>query len=682
MSVELPQSEQRLSTDHAWNEVERFVERLAELGRSNAPSATFHSRLVSGLVELLAAEGGAVWIAGPDREFVSEGELGLRETGLLDDETETEHARLLAAALQVEGALLVPPGATIPDHPAARNSSAHLLLLSPIRTDAAASGVIEIVQRDIAGPSVRRGYLELLDSVAEIAADQHRRRRLDELQDRERRWERFRAFSERVHASLDVRRTAFEIANEGRGVLDCDRLSVLVGDRGGCRVRAISGVHTVARRSNAVRLLERLVRAVLRADRPLHHAGDWSALPPQVRTPLQAYLEESHARGVSIVPLARREAGRGDREAGDVEQPNRAQRARREPLVGALVAEQFDLPRDDLPARLELIADSAAIALGNALRHRRRWLPRFVRRMLGMEDGRGMPVAVPVLLVIAGLATAACLVPADFDIAATGTLQPRVRHDVFAPGDAVVHELAAGYGRRVRAGEELAALRNPELELESERVAGEMQTARTRLAAIEAARLDRRALDPAAERRYAELASEEQELKQRLASLDQQRAILESQREELTLRSPIDGQVMTWDADRLLRARPVRRGQAVLTVADLAGPWVLELEVPDGDAGHVLDARDGLGPELRVSFLLATDPRRTYERTFDSIAGTTETNAAGEPVVRIEVPVDRGEIPDSRPGASAIARIHCGRRAIGYVWLHGLIDAVRSWLWL
>lgn len=681
MSVELPPSElaaERLADDRVWQEVEQFVETLAELARDESSSAAFHSRLVAGVVEVLAADAGAVWVGSPDRELVPEGALGLDACGLLDEQLAPAHTRLLDVACRAERAFFLPPGGVIAEQPDARNSTDSLLLFCPIRPDTAASGVIEIVRRDVAAPAAHRGYLQLLETVAEIAADHHRRRRLAEFHDRERRWERFRSFAERIHRPLDLRRTAFEIANEGRAVVGCDRLSVLVGDRGSCRAIAVSGVHTIARRSSNVRLLERLVRAVLRSGRPLHHAGNWSELPPQIRAPLQAYLEESHARGISIVPLIRPD-GRLPEQDDDVgDAVHRRRRPPRKPLVGALVAEQFDLPGDEFAARLELIAESAAIALGNALRHRRRWLPRFVRRMLGMEAAGARGAVIPAAIVSAGLATAASIVPADFEIGATGALQPRIRQQVFAPSDAVVQDLSAGYGRRVRAGDVLAILRNPDLDLELERVAGEMQTVRTRLAAVEAARLEARPLDAAEQRRYAELTSEEQELRQRLTSLQEQRTILEAQRTELTLRSPIDGQVMTWDADRLLRARPVRRGQAVLTVADLAGPWVLELEVPDSDAGHVLDARREFGPNLRVTFLLATDPGTTYERTLDAIAVTTETNAAGEPVLRVEVPVDRAAIPDLRPGASAIARVHCGRRAIGYVWLHGLIDAVRT----
>ena len=69
-----------------------------------------------------------------------------------------------------------------------------------------------------------------------------------------------------------------------------------------------------------------------------------------------------------------------------------------------------------------------------------------------------------------------------------------------------------------------------------------------------------------------QLAAEQEELRQLLASQQEQLAILRGQREKLTLRSPIDGEVLTWDLEQTLSDRPVQRGQLLLSVGDLDGP--------------------------------------------------------------------------------------------------------------
>ena len=38
----------------------------------------------------------------------------------------------------------------------------------------------------------------------------------------------------------------------------------------------------------------------------------------------------------------------------------------------------------------------------------------------------------------------------------------------------------------------------------------------------------------------------------------------------------------------------------------------------------------------------------------------------------------REAIADPKIGATATAKIHCGKRAIGYVWFHDLVDFIRA----
>jgi hypothetical protein len=38
----------------------------------------------------------------------------------------------------------------------------------------------------------------------------------------------------------------------------------------------------------------------------------------------------------------------------------------------------------------------------------------------------------------------------------------------------------------------------------------------------------------------------------------------------------------------------------------------------------------------------------------------------------------RDAVKDPKIGASATAKIHCGKRPIGYVWFHDLVDFVRA----
>lgn len=112
-------------------------------------------------------------------------------------------------------------------------------------------------------------------------------------------------FSRAVHESLDPIATAYTLANEGRRIIGCDRVGVLVKRRGRMRLEAVSGQESIERRATAVQTLETLVRVVAKAGDPLWHPDASRELPPQIEEELEIYIDESHATMIAIIPLER-----------------------------------------------------------------------------------------------------------------------------------------------------------------------------------------------------------------------------------------------------------------------------------------------------------------------------------------------------------------------------------------
>jgi len=271
-------------------------------------------------------------------------------------------------------------------------------------------------------------------------------------------------------------------------------------------------------------------------------------------------------------------------------------------------------------------------------------------------------------------------VPADFAIEARGELQPLKRRDIFAPSAGVISDLRVQHAEQVRADQVLLVMREPELDFEFKRVWGELQTARKKLVAAEAERLQNPRESAEERRRHSQLTAREEELRESISSLQEQYEILEQQQSELMVRSPMDGEVLTWDLKQLLEARPVSRGQILLTVADRQGPWVLELRIPDDRIAPVLAAQQESGDNLDVSFVLATDPGVKLRGTIDRVGIRTEVNNTEGAFVLATADINRDEIPELVPGGTVVAKVHCGRRPIGYVWFHDLWEAVQSWV--
>jgi biotin carboxyl carrier protein len=345
-----------------------------------------------------------------------------------------------------------------------------------------------------------------------------------------------------------------------------------------------------------------------------------------------------------------------------------------------LIVEQFSgILTHTSRERAAEVCDTCSAALAHALDFQRIPWARFFRNhdwRSWFRRGRAAFVACSCAAV---LLLAACVIPTDYLVEARGVLEPRNRRDVFAPTDGIVDELLVDHGSPVEAGQPLVVLRNPQLDLDLKRVWGELQAARKRLAAIETARVEGPNAATTTPIAAARLSGEDAELQEQVASLMRQYRLLQSHQAELNIASPITGQVLTWDLPQLLQGRPVQRGQVLMIVADPNGPWQLELEVPDRDAGHLIEARDrSAAADLAVTYLVATDPGTQHTAVVDRVAYSIERSPDGEPALRVVVKIDEDVLPNSRPGSTVIAKIHCGRRSLAFVWLHDVYYAIKT----
>jgi multidrug efflux pump subunit AcrA (membrane-fusion protein) len=409
--------------------------------------------------------------------------------------------------------------------------------------------------------------------------------------------------------------------------------------------------------------LERLAAAVAASAELLVWPQTSAAeLAPQLSDALQGHLDVAHARRLIAMPIRRRKA----REANSGE-----------PIRGVLIAESFDerLDAEQFRERAHDVARHGGAALLAALAHRD--LPllslqvKIGRLLRGLRRRRVAAVAVG-----AGMLLLAAL-PADFSIEARGTLQPQVRRNLFAPADGIVESVLVEHGANASQGQPLLQLRDPRLDLDFSRVSGELQTAQARLAAVQAKRSSRNTT-PDGRDDARQLAAEEEQLKEQVRGLEAQQAHLTRLRGELRVTSPINGVVLTWNTSDTLLDRPVKQGQRLVTVADPSGPWVLELRIPDADMGHLLTAQKRGPSDLPVSFLLATDPAVTHTGRIQRVALATDVVGGDSPHATTVVKIN-GSLPaEARAGTSVTARVHCGPRPIGYVWLHDLIDAIRT----
>jgi biotin carboxyl carrier protein len=485
-----------------------------------------------------------------------------------------------------------------------------------------------------------------------------------------------------LHASLDLQHVAVAIANDGRRFVDCDRLSMLVCDESGSRLVAMSGVDAPDRRSNIVRLIEQSADAVLRQKLPVWRrdplCDPWPSQTDQreINDALTSLQSETGAPVICIVPV-------GELEPKDIRAGSASQTARIERPIGALLCEWFtpNQTSDGAPAAIETLRRVAGLALRNASEYNRLPLRATLLRVRSVGDALRRRRTWITVAVLVAVVAALVVIPIELTVTAHGELQPTQRRDVFAPADGIVSDIRKLYGQPVAIDDVLVTLHNSDLDFEDSRIAGELQTAQKRLAAVQAARVELQQQAVPSRERANQLSGDEEELKELLISLGQQRGLLVRRQAELQVRSPLVGQVITWDVQQLLASRPVQRGQVLLTVANPDGPWELRLHVAENDIGHVLAARRSDNARLPITFVLATQPGTVYAGRVAGVSLATDAHerlGAGVPVVAT---FDRASTLSPRPRAAVIANIRCGQRAAGYVLFHRVFEAVRRWGW-
>ena len=290
------------AVQRAKQEIQGLVQEVVELSKSEIEPAEFYAALMDKSVSALAAIGGVVWTLEEGSGLQLQYQVNLQQTGLAQSEVaQRQHGRLLQQIVEKGEPALVPPhsgtaGGDDADGEAAANPTDYLLVLAPIVSDRGIDGLVEIFQRSGARPTTQRGYLRFLKQICELAGEYVKTRRLRHFTHKQTLWEQLEAFTGLVHQALDSRETAYTIANEGRRLIGCDRVTVALRKGTKYEISAISGQDTFDKRSNIVRLLRNLVRAVARTGDDLWFDGDTSDLAPQLEKVVNAYVDESHTK--------------------------------------------------------------------------------------------------------------------------------------------------------------------------------------------------------------------------------------------------------------------------------------------------------------------------------------------------------------------------------------------------
>jgi hypothetical protein len=678
--------------EQARKQINRLAEEVANLSEQDLAPAEYYGEFLQRVLAAVAAPAGAVWIRTPQGNLQLQYQINIRQVGIdRSEDARSCHDELLRQAILKGQPGFFPPqsglGRSAGDGAAAGNPTDYVILLAPIMVEKQVAGILEVWQDPSRGPQAQQGFLHFLVRMAGLASSYTRNHQLRQMSGQQQLWTQLEAFARQVHASLNPTEVAYLVANEGRRLVECDRVSVAVRRGRRTTVEAISGADVVEKRSNLVQLMRTLFDRVLQWGEKLVYSGTKDdTLPPDVLKALDEYLAESNSKMLCILPLK-------DERENESKKPARS----------AVMIECFDpnAAPEQLVARVEVVGRHATSGLYNAVEHRR--IPmRFIwGPMARVQEGlggkaRAILACIGVALVI--LAAVLIFVPGTLKMDAKGSLLPVQRAHVFPTRAGIIRSFPPGLKPNsfVTKGKDLVQMFDPALAGEISKAQSALNRAEAmfqaavarekemagRLGAQEAATLLREKIEAISDMKYQHTV---------LTRLQQLNNAEPRNPGEFWLKAPLTGNIL-WPDDfrEKFTNKPVQPNEPILRIGHATSQirdWEVELRIPQKNIGQVLGAfADDPSKELDVDLLLLSAPTSVYKGKLARIKVSPEANPnrddnnETEPVVIAWVRISGPDIPedDQIPakllvtGTEVHAKIRCGQHALGYTLFYGV----------
>ena len=690
--------------------IEKAFEGASKLAGSNHSPTEFYEKFLNETLEAIEAPAGAIWLRTPQGFLQIACQLNLEKVGLENRrggrQCHNEILRQVFQAAPPRPIMLEPNGRLAPAKdveqgavPAA-NLTDYFALFAPIVTpDKQAFGVLEVFQDASHDPRVYPLFLNYTFQMAGYASQYHQFSNARQASGMEKTFTQVETFARLIHTTLNPTEVAYHVANEGRKLIECDRLCVGVRHaRKRVTVEAVSGADVVEKASTHVRRLRRLMEAVLQWGETLTFSGTKDAgLPPDVSWTLDEYLSESQPKLLVVQPI------RDERE----KEQHKAARS-------VLVLESFNPPEQTEPMvqRLEIVARHAAPALYNAAQMKRvplkfLWWP--IAKVQEGVGGKGRFIAIGVTVLLAVLTAVMILVPYPLRMDAKGQMQPVEISKVFPSREGIVRSIAARPGDKLLPGDPVAELFSEQLEAEYKQLMNKLAEAKAKQASANILLTDQR-LPPDRKMQFEtdrNLASQtiESTTAQMLAldkaynSIQNRPGWYTARTEQFNakLRRPLGASrwtVLNDDRRETLLGRTVRPNEEITRVGNLEGMWQIELKVPQRNVGQIMRAfadpkqhkTDAGRPYLDVDVLLSSMPDTRFlgrlyrdEMSAEAVPNKNEHDE-NEPVITSYVKLNLDDfpadwkVPESQfvTGLEVRTRIRCGDHPLGYAFFHGV----------
>ncbi len=584
--------------NQAHQRVNRLEEEIAQLSDQELAPAEYYGEFLQRILSALEAPAGAVWVRTPQGNLQLQYQIKMAEVGVGQSPNARQmHDELLrqAAMKGLVGLPPCPPQSGTGAEKGPGNPTDFFILLAPIIYDKQVAGLVEVWHHPMRGPDAMRAFLNWMRRMANLASGYTRNHQLRQMVGQQQVWVQLESFARQIHGSLNPIEVAYLVVNEGRRLIEADRISVAMRFAQKPVVHAISGADVVERRSNLVQLMRRLMEEVLKWGERLIYSGTKDdSLPPGVLKALDLYLAESNSKLLVVMPL------KDERET---------KAKSKKPARSVLMMECFEpnANTEQLLARMDVIGRHAAPALYNAVEHRRIpfrfiWMPLAkVQEGLG---GKTKAIVAGIGAAIVALIFALVLVPYPLKMEAKGQSRPEDCAYVYAPVEGQVIEIPESLksGDYVAKDKVLVRMFDLKLQQQINTLINEHRQAQAEFEAYSVPAPNANLQDNAFRRNTAEAT---RDAKKR--ELDEFVARTNADPEhpgEFSLKAPIAGIILTPDFRETLKGRTVKPNEQLIRIGKVAEnpkkreskEWLVDLKIPQKHVGQILEACARLRP--------------------------------------------------------------------------------------
>ena len=694
-------------------QIDEAFEKASKLAGSSLAPTDFYNEFLNVTLKAIDAPAGAVWLRTPQGFLQIACQVNLDKVGLDAKrggrQCHNEILRQVFQSTPPRPAMVEPhgrlTGITAPEAGGGAAPPANLTdywaLFAPIpnpdKTEKIPLGLLEVFQEPSHDARLFPTFLNYTLQMGGYAGQYHQFANARQSSGLEKVFTQVESFAKQVHISLNPTEVAYHVANEGRRLIECDRLCVGVRHGNKVTVEAVSGADVVEKASTHVRRMRFLMDAVLKLGEKLVYKGEKDeGRPPDLSAALDDYLSESQPKLLVIQPIR------------DEREKDLTKKAR-----SVLLLESFNPPEqtEAMMQRLELVGKHAAPALYNAAEMKRIPFGFIWRPLAKLQDGIGgknrfywmLGVSAAVLL-----ATALVLIPYPLKMEATGEFLPRYTVQIFPPHEGEVRQILRKPGDKVAPGAPVVQLFSPMLQEKYASADAE---------AIESEVLIRSLADQLSKGNLP--TDREMEIRQSLARNEakakSRRKFQAELREMYHLVPGRDGtfnavadefdasvrepnaawRVLSGDNQSELARRTIKPNEPMMRLGYTDGPWRVELKIPQRNIGHIAqalatngmhhtDPKDGKR-YLDVDVLLTSQPDTSFRGRLyaDDIAGEAIPNRddhnQSEPIILAYVRVNIEGVPESQipkelfvAGQEVHTRIRCGDHALGYSLFYGV----------